>query len=145
VPLPFTALLKFIGETFDRSASVPAPPFQTPGETGSYGERVAAAFLRRRGYRILYRNFLTREGEIDLVCRDGEVLAFVEVRSRASVDFGRPAETVTPAKEKALRQAAARYLELLNRPDIFYRFDVVEVMLVTGEVPRCELHQDWFS
>ncbi len=106
---------------------------------------MAASFLRSRGYRILYRNFLTREGEIDLVCRCGEVLAFVEVRSRASADFGRPAETVDPPKEKALRQAAARYLQLLNRPDIFYRFDVVEVMLVTGEVPRCELHRDWFS
>jgi putative endonuclease len=101
--------------------------------------------LRRQGYRILYRNFLTREGEIDLVCRCGEVLAFVEVRSRASADFGRPAETVTSAKEKALRQAAARYLALLNRTDVFYRFDVVEVMLVTGQVPVCTLHQDWFS
>ena len=124
---------------------MPAPSFQTPSQTGSYGERVAASFLRSRGYRILYRNFLTRDGEIDLVCRDGDVLAFVEVRSRASIDFGRPAETVTPAKENALRQAAARYLQLLNRTDVFYRFDVVEVMLVTGEVPKCELHQDWFS
>jgi Holliday junction resolvase-like predicted endonuclease len=52
---------------------------------------------------------------------------------------------VTPAKEKALRQAASRYLALLNRPDIFYRFDVVEVMLVTGQMPVCTLHQDWFS
>jgi putative endonuclease len=118
---------------------------KTTAETGSYGERVAAAFLRRQGYRVLYRNFLTRAGEIDLVCREGEVLAFVEVRSRASADFGRPAETVTPAKEQALRQAAARYLAMLGRPDIFYRFDVVEVMLVSGEVPKCELHRDWFS
>ncbi len=124
---------------------MPAPSFRTPSQTGSYGERVAASFLRGRGYRILYRNFLTREGEIDLVCRDGGVLAFVEVRSRASTDFGRPAETVTPAKEKALRQAAARYLRLLDRPEIYYRFDVVEVILVTGQVPKCELHQDWFS
>ncbi len=124
---------------------MPAPPFRTAIETGSYGERVAACFLRRQGYRILQRNFLARDGEIDLVCRCGEVLAFVEVRSRASADFGRPAETVTPPKEKALRQAAARYLALLNRTDVFYRFDVVEVMLVTGQVPVCTLHQDWFS
>jgi putative endonuclease len=106
---------------------------------------VAASFLRRQGYRILYRNFLTREGEIDLVCRCGEVLVFVEVRSRASEDFGRPAETVGPAKENALRQAARRYLQMLDRTDVFYRFDVVEVMLVTGEVPVCTLHQNWFS
>jgi hypothetical protein len=52
----------------------------TSGAIGKYGERVAAAFLRRQGYRILYRNFLTPVGEIDLVCRCGEVLAFVEVR-----------------------------------------------------------------
>jgi putative endonuclease len=106
---------------------------------------VAASFLRRSGYRILYRNFLTREGEIDLVCRDGEVLAFVEVRSRASTDFGQPAETIDSRKEQALRNVASRYLQQLERTDINHRFDVVEVMLVAGEVPVCTLHQDWFS
>ena len=117
----------------------------TARERGSYGERVAASFLRRNGYRVLARNFATPVGEIDLVCRCGDVLAFVEVRTRASTDFGRPGETIDPRKQEALRRTAARYLELLGRPDVYYRFDAVEVMLVTGQVPACSLHQDWFS
>jgi putative endonuclease len=145
VPLPFTALLQSIGGIFDRSGSTLAPSLTTPAQTGSYGERVAAAFLRRRGYRILYRNFLTPVGEIDLVCRRGDMLVFVEVSTRASTDFGRPVETIGAQKQEALRQAAERYLELLGRPDIYYRFDAVEVMLVTGQVPVCTLFEDLFS
>ncbi len=145
MPLPFTALLQFIGETFDRCASTPAPLLTTPQETGSYGERVAAAFLRRHGYRVLYRNFLISGGEIDLICRHGKILAFVEVRTRAGIEFGRPGETIGAKKEEALRRAAERYLRMLDHPGINHRFDVVEVMLETGKVPACTLHQDWFS
>jgi putative endonuclease len=117
----------------------------TPTQIGSYGERVAAAFLRRHGYRVLYRNFLTPRGEIDLVCRSGNILAFVEVRARASADFGRPGETIDAEKQDSLRYAAGRYLELLAEPAIHYRFDAVEVMLTAGEVPVCTLQRDIFS
>ena len=117
----------------------------TAAKTGSYGERVAAAFLRRQGYRVLYRNFLTRVGEIDLVCRCGEVLAFVEVRTRGSTEFGQPAETIDARKRDALREAARCYLELLEQADVYYRFDAVEVILVAGQVPVCTLQQDLFS
>jgi len=68
VPLPFTDLARFIANLFDRCASTPAPPLATTAEVGAYGERVAAAFLRRRGYRVLYRNYRTARGEIDLIC-----------------------------------------------------------------------------
>src|SRR5277367_80605 len=83
VPLPFTDLVQFIAGRFDRSATAPAPELATTAETGAYGERVAAAFLRRRGYRVLYRNYRVTGGEIDLVCRCKNVLVFVEVRTRA--------------------------------------------------------------
>jgi putative endonuclease len=144
-PLPFTALLQSIGERFGRYESTPAPSFPTAKEIGSYGEKVAAAFLRREGYRVLYRNFLTPRGEIDLVCRCGEVLAFVEVRTRAGIEFGRPAETIDAAKREALRFAGGRYLELLEQKDLYHRFDAVEVMLKAGEVPVCTLQRDLFS
>jgi putative endonuclease len=117
----------------------------TASEIGSYGERVAAAFLRRQGYRVLYRNFQTERGEIDLVCRHGKILAFVEVRTRAGTAFGQPAETIDAAKQEALRYAADRYLHLLDRDDINYRFDAVEVMLSPGEIPTCHLIADLFS
>lgn len=121
------------------------PPLTTAAEIGSYGERVAAAFVRRQGYRVLTRNYKTERGEIDLVCRHGDVLAFVEVRSRAGELFGRPSETIDARKEDALRAAARAYLELLGRDDITYRFDAVEVDLKAGEVPACTLLPNIFS
>lgn len=124
---------------------MPAPGFSTPSARGAHGERVAASFLRTRGYRVLYRNYRTDRGEIDLICRHGGVLAFVEVRSRDRLDFGRPAETIGTAKQEALRYAAARYLALIRRDDIHYRFDAVEVMLIEGRVPECTLIPDLFS
>jgi putative endonuclease len=146
VPLPFTALVPFIAAIFARYESTPSPNFATAKETGNYGERVAAAFLRRHGYRVLYRNYLTDQGEIDLVCRHRDVLVFVEVRTRAEINFGRPVETIDTRKQDALRFAAEKYLQLLDRPDeIHYRFDAVEIVLKPGEIPVCTLQPNLFS
>ena len=117
----------------------------TAAETGNYGERVAGAFLRRHGYRVLTRNYKTTGGEIDLVCRHGDVLVFVEVKTRAEVDFVRPSEVIDAAKEEALRHAARRYLELLQVEDVTYRFDAVEVRLKADEVPACTLLPNFFA
>jgi putative endonuclease len=121
------------------------PTLSTPAEIGNYGERVAASFLRRHGYKVLTRNFKVTGGEIDLVCRNGDILAFVEVRSRSGELFGRPAETIDARKEEALRHAARRYLELLERDDVFYCFDAVEVQLKPGEIPVCTLVPNVFA
>jgi putative endonuclease len=146
VPLPFTALVPSIAAIFARYESTPSPDFATAKETGNYGERVAATFLRRHGYRVLYRNFLTEQGEIDLVCRHRDVLVFVEVRTRAGVAFGRPVETIDLRKQEALRFAAERYLRRLDHPDqIHYRFDAVEIVLQPGQIPVCTLQPDLFS
>ena len=145
MPLPFTALAQFIGERLRRYESVPSPRLSTAREIGNYGERVAAAFLRRHGYRVLIRNYKTPGGEIDLVCRHGEVLVFVEVKTRAEVDWVRPSEAINPAKEEALRSAARRYLELLDREEITYRFDALEVQLKTGDIPACTLLPNYFA
>jgi putative endonuclease len=117
----------------------------TAAEIGNYGERVAAAFLRRHGYRMLTRNYRTTGGEIDLVCRHGDILVFAEVRTRAGEAFGRPAETIDARKENALRHAADRYLQLLGRDDIRHRFDVVEVRLKAGDIPACTLVPNFFA
>ena len=95
--------------------------------------------MRRHGYRVLTRNCKTDRGEIDIVCRDGSVLVFVEVRARSSEVFGRPAESIDTRKEQALRAAAEDYLHLLKRDDIAWRIDVVEVRLKAGEPPSCTL------
>jgi len=80
--------------------------------TGRGGERQAAAFLARRGFRVLGAGFLARRGEIDLVCRQGERLVLVEVKTRTSGACGTAAEAVGPRKRRALRAAAVEYRAL---------------------------------
>src|SRR6267378_717063 len=97
---------------------------------GARGEKLACAFLRRKGYRILYRNFRARHGgEVDIVCRDRDTLVFVEVKTRTREDFGRPVEAVNAAKRKLIARGALAWLQLLDNPEILVRFDVVEIVL----------------
>ncbi len=117
----------------------PSVESSTAEETGLFGENAAASFLQGRGYRVLVRRYRIKAGEIDLVCRHGEVLVFVEVKTRSGTDFGRPAEAVTPEKQRRISRAALGYLRLLGNPPIIFRFDIVEVFLVAGEHPRFEI------
>ena len=112
---------------------------------GAQGEKMACAFLRRGGYKILYRNFRARRGgEVDIVCRDGDTLVFVEVKTRTREDFGRPGEAVNPAKRKLISRGALAWLQLLDNPDILVRFDVVEIVLAEDGQPRFQLIRDAF-
>jgi len=81
-------------------------------ELGRKGERVAAEFLSRLGYTVIGAGFLARRGEVDLVCRRGELLIMVEVKTRSSDAFGTPAEAVGGRKRRALQAAAAEYRAL---------------------------------
>jgi len=113
---------------------------------GTRGEKLAAQHLRRQGFKILYRNFRGRTGgEIDLVCRDRDTLVFVEVKTRTREDFGRPLEAVNRKKEHRISLGALAWLRLLGDPDIFFRFDVVEVLIASGEAPRIELIRNAFQ
>ncbi len=96
---------------------------------GERGEKFAARYLRRHGYRILVRRFKTRAGEIDIVCRHGEWLVFVEVKTRKNDDYGAPSEAVTRDKQRHMSRVALDYLRLLDHPRIRFRFDIVEVIL----------------
>jgi putative endonuclease len=113
---------------------------------GERGEKLAAQYLRRQGFKILYRNFRGRTGgEIDLVCRDRDTLVFVEVKTRTREDFGRPLEAVNPKKERRISMGALAWLRLLGNPDIFFRFDVVEVIIAPSEAPKIELVRNAFQ
>jgi putative endonuclease len=81
-------------------------------ELGRRGERVAAEFLTARGFRVIGTGFLARRGEVDLVCRRGDRLVLVEVKTRTSDAFGAPAEAVGARKRRALMSAAAEYRAL---------------------------------
>jgi len=100
---------------------------------GRQGERQAAAFLARRGYRVVGSGFLARRGEIDLVCRRGDRLVLVEVKTRTTDAFGAPAEAVGARKQRALRAAAAEYRALAGwRGPI----DFAVVAIREGEEPE---------
>jgi len=113
---------------------------------GARGEKLACRFLRSHGYKILYRNFRARGGrEIDIVCRDGDTLVFVEVKTRGDENFGRPIEAVDRQKQMRVSKGGLAWLRLLDNPDIVFRFDVVEVLLPDEGDPHFELIQNAFE
>ena len=101
---------------------------------GKLGEAAARKHLRRAGLKFLTANFRSARGEIDLVFRDGDCLVFVEVKTRSSEEWTRPAAAVDARKRRLLSQAALDYLRLLNHPQVKVRFDIVEVLLEDGRV-----------
>lgn len=112
-------------------------------EFGKLGENIAVEELERRGYEILARRYRTRHGEIDIVASDRCTIVFVEVKARATAEFGTAAEAVTPSKQRRLGAMAADYLArngVTNRP---CRFDVVAIDGI-GEAARVTVHQDAF-
>ena len=112
---------------------------------GRKAERLAAIRLRQLGYRIVEANFRCRYGELDIVAWDGDTLAFVEVRSHATLDFGSPAESIGPRKRARLCLTAQAYLEQIEIPDPNCRFDVVEIVFAEGQEPSIELIKDAFQ
>jgi putative endonuclease len=90
---------------------------------GSEAEALAAQYLKCYGVRVVERNFRIRGGEIDLICRDGKVLVFVEVRLRTRSDFGGAAASITASKQRRIILAAQHYL--LGKPECDCRFDCV--------------------
>ena len=96
-------------------------------ESGNRGESEAVALLERRGYRIVERNFRCRLGELDIVARDGDILCFVEVRSRADASHGLAAETVDRKKQRKVSDVAMTYIALRDPVFKKSRFDVVSI------------------
>jgi putative endonuclease len=94
---------------------------------GRLAEEAAAAWLTRRGYRIVERNHRNHAGEIDLIAWQGETLCFVEVKARAEVTFGPAAAAVGWEKRRRLGRAAALYLAQRGGPEPACRFDVLAV------------------
>ena len=101
---------------------------------GELGERAARKHLQQLGLKFLTANFRSGRGEIDLVFRDWDCLAFVEVKTRSSEDWVRPAASVNADKRRLLSKTALEYLKLIKNPQIKIRFDIVEVLLHDGEV-----------
>ena len=96
--------------------------------TGRRGEQQAEKFLKKAGLKIIARNVRVGYDELDLIGRQGDTLIFVEVKTRASEDFGRPAAAVNRAERKKLSRAAIRFLKNHKLRPPYIRFDVVEVV-----------------
>jgi putative endonuclease len=112
---------------------------------GRLGERAARSYLRRQGLKFLTANFRSVRGEIDLVFRDDDCLVFVEVKTRSSEDWTRPAAAVNAERRRRLSRCALDYLRRLKNPPVKVRFDIVEVLLADGDVREVRHLPDTFA
>jgi putative endonuclease len=110
-------------------------------EKGRAGEDLAARFLQERGLRVIERNFRCPIGEIDIVCHEGDIVVFVEVKSRSGASFGMPQEAVSWSKQKRLTRLALWYLKEHRLERRRARFDVVAIRWRVSEPPQVE----WFA
>jgi putative endonuclease len=109
-------------------------------EVGKLGEKAAQKFLKKRGYRIRETGFRCHHGEIDIVAQQKDCLVFVEVRTKSSLEFGSPEESLTEAKKKKLIASALAYITSHQKLPPEWRIDVVAVELDDrGKAQRIEL------
>lgn len=97
-------------------------------QRGNLGEASAARYLESRGFRVLERNWRYRQWELDLVCRDGDTIVFVEVKTRRAGSMASPADAMTPKKRQKLVKAASHYLSQADLWDEPCRFDLAAVV-----------------
>lgn len=123
----------------------PPPPAHTTQERGQQGESVARRELEQKGLKFLCANFRGRKGEIDLVFRTQDTLIFVEVKSRESASWTRPAAAVDRPKRLRLSRTALEYLRACGNPEVRLRFDIVEVLTQQGVVSDIRHIEDAFE
>jgi len=108
--------------------------------TGDAGEKIAAEFLINHGYAIIGTNFRCQYGEVDIIAEHANCLVFVEVRTKKSLAFGTPEESITPAKKEKLILTAQTYMQEHNDLPSDWRIDVVAVELnKNNSVKRIDL------
>ena len=113
-------------------------------ELGKKGEEIAIRFLKKRGYRILERNYVCKMGEMDIIAREKDTLAFIEVKTRTSTAFGPPQLAVNLTKQMQLSKVALYFLKEKKLEEVKARFDVVAILLgPQGE--EIELIKDAFE
>lgn len=112
---------------------------------GNFGERHAARYLRRRGYRILKRNYVGKHGEIDIIARKKDIISFVEVKTRSMDALNsrevRPAAAVTPEKQRRIIRVADEYARRTHKPSKYLmRMDIIEVYTVNTPKGKKKVH-----
>ncbi len=104
----------------------------TPDELCREGEALAGKILKKKGYKILKRNYVSKYGEIDIVAYDRGTISFVEVKTRQSENYGPPELAVTKEKRKRIVRTALNYLAINRIEDTDCRFDVVSILYKEG-------------
>jgi len=112
-------------------------------ELGQKGEELAVQHLITKGYQILELNWRYKKAELDLIAMDGEILVFIEVKTRSSLRHGQPYDSISSQKRILMMDAATRYMESIGH-EWAIRFDVVSVILNDKE-EVVTIHQDSFS
>lgn len=112
---------------------------------GQQGETLACRYLSRLGYRVLARNYRTKQGEIDIIAEEQNSLVFVEVKTRRGHQCGHPFEAVTPGKCRQISKAALHYLAETGREGQAARFDVVAISFAGEGAPVVELVRNAFD
>jgi putative endonuclease len=112
---------------------------------GKLGEKAAKRHLQAHGLKFLTANYSSRCGEIDLIFQEEDCLVFVEVKTRSSESWTRPAAAVNARKRRLLSRTALDYLRKIRNPQVRIRFDVVEVLLADGAVREVRHLPNTFS
>ncbi len=124
-------------------------------EIGRRGEKLAAQYLERNGYRLVVSNFkvpigrnsrgVSVTGEIDIVALDDQTLCFVEVKTRTSAAFAEPLASVTRRKQRQITRTARVYRRIFGLSKMNYRFDVVSLVIAQNADPEIELTKGFWS
>lgn len=101
---------------------------------GTEGEKIAAEFLKKQNYSILFLNFRYKKlGEIDIIARENNYLCFIEVKTRSNLDYGFPSESIDYRKQENIKKLAQVFISKNRLYNEYIRFDVVEVYIKKGK------------
>jgi uncharacterized protein (TIGR00252 family) len=139
VEVAFHRCQTLIGRNDSRNGSPADGPQHL--KTGNWGEELAAAYLREKGYVILHRDWRSGHRDIDIIAQDGDTLVFVEVKTRHDRDFADPLQAINLEKRCNLRQAINHYLKY-HTPDRPWRFDVITIIGAMGSMDPEITHID---
>lgn len=130
-------------------------PAPNTSQIGQLGEEIAARFLIKNGYRLVLANFKVPvgrnrlgapvTGEIDLIALDGNVLCFVEVKTRSSDDFASPLAAVNLRKQRQITRTARVYRKIFHLRGMRFRYDVVSIVLEKKSRPKIELFKNFWT
>lgn len=120
-------------------------PEHDPKELGRRGEKAAVNFLKRHGYEILETNWSCFAGEADIIAREGDVLCFVEVKTRSNTEHGFPSEAVNAKKRDRYERIAACYLKDYDTVDVSVRFDIISILVLSEHRAFLRFHINAFG